>query len=374
MELRQNPEWELLKLISVRSHRPEDPELSRLIADTRLDFESLVALGIRHALSGALSEFLRRSNLWAILPQGMANHMNDLRLWSKCKSDLHIQESLTLLQLFEEADLRVAFAKGVSLAADVYDGTTVRQFNDIDIMIDAADREPARLVLERAGYDWSSEVDWQTDSMIPRPRRESAVYRLYPDHFPHLFRPTGMDHLPFINVDVAFSVTWNRSVWQWPIEGVMSRLGSIEVTHRGSAVRLPKMSPVDAWIHLISHTFRDGFFVNPRKDLKLSQFADVNLFWEKYGFGMKEELTSIIDSERMGPLMGWVCSHTDDLFGSNIVDELRIRDFAEDEWKHTVRSDGGAYLVWSGSMDDRLQLGTVPSGQSVNQPKFAYNV
>ncbi len=58
---------------------------------------------------------------------------------------------------------------------------------------------------------------------------------------------------------------------------------------------------------------------------------------------------------RVGALaLVWACAHTDSLFGSDLVGELGLGAYRDDDWLRSARGSDGSCRYWSGDIRRRL--------------------
>lgn len=193
------PEVELL-LCCARS-RPETADAGRIraLVQAGLDWEHLLALADRH---GTLP--LLYWNLNALCPEALPEAtLARLRAFFQANARRNLfltGELVALLRLLEAAGITAVPFKGPVLAASVYGNLALRQFSDLDILVQERDVPRATELLVSQGYrSWAGEAR-------PAHQRERK--------FTHDGKGVAVDlHWGFTNRHIPFALDLER-LWE----------------------------------------------------------------------------------------------------------------------------------------------------------------
>ena len=164
-------------LLSCASERP-DPlpgeEIRARIA-SGIDWDRLIALAARHRL---LPLMLRRllDRFSEDIPDDRAETFRRLLLGRAARNYFLTDRLFALLDAFDRCSLPAIPLKGPVLATLLDGGTSLRHFDDLDILVASEDFSRARSVLESAGYRERSGLDPGEESWFLGDTGRHALY------------------------------------------------------------------------------------------------------------------------------------------------------------------------------------------------------
>jgi hypothetical protein len=347
--------WTALELVAEWQGLNEEPD-ARVSLLRRPDFDhgELVQQAMRHGLLAALADFLNRHGLRKTLPHRLRTPVLHYLRLSEYRTGLLTQEAIRVSGELARAGVRAAWTKGVTLQSTLFDNTSVRTFNDIDLMVAPDDREPAKAALIGLGYVPDAVFDPKARELKAISRVDQRLYRMFPDHLPHFRLLTDDICVPVISVDVANSLTWYGSTWQVPMDRVMDGAEPVPVAGGGT---LPALSAPHSFVFLCLHLFREGWLQRTitTKDLALAQFADILRQWQRSSPEVRRDLRTNVREFGLAAPVAWACGHTDALFGSGILGELSLTEQAGPAWLASAQGTAGQSLTWHGDMRRRLR-------------------
>jgi hypothetical protein len=338
--------------------RPDRPEWDFLVGlSRRLDLERLALLAMRHGMLPHVAECLIRHGRLAALPGHARRLFTDALLVNRYRAGVLSAEARRTVDALRAAGVRVACNKGIVLQQSLYGGRGVRTFADIDLMVDTADATATAGVLRDLGFRAASWYDPDNGRLAGNPRSQVLLYRLYPDHLPHHCRLLDDPVVPYVDVDVAFSMTWHGARWQVSMSEVLDRLHDVRVRHGELTVSLPVLSPAFALLFLVLHLFREAWFERSiaEKPLRLPQFGDIARAWQRLPATGAADVRDLVARHGLGAPVGWVAHHVDAVFGAGLVEGLAVREYGHPLWLRSAAGPGGRYLSWEGDMAQRLR-------------------
>ncbi len=224
------PEAELLIVgAAVALGAPQHARLSQL-AQQPLDWAEIERIALQHGLAALVYQGLRSVEL--AQPPAWLDRLRALAQQGAQQSLLLAGELIRLLRALDAAGIAVLNLKGAVLAAAAYGNLALRQFVDIDILVQPRDLPRARDVLATHGY--------QCDEQIDR-ARESDYLRL--QHHYSYRRPGGVLvelHFKLRERFFAFAID-HDAIWRRSVE---AELGGL---------RVRCLAPEDAVLTLCAH-------------------------------------------------------------------------------------------------------------------------
>jgi hypothetical protein len=152
------PENELLLCCARTQLHAEKVERMASLLQTEMDWPYVSHLGGRHGLIPLLYKNLK-SVCPERVPESVMDNFRNHFLLNAGHNVLRTRELLTLLDLFETHHVHAIPYKGPVLAASAYGDLALRQFSDLDILVQKQDIPKAKDLLISNGYRWLSELN-----------------------------------------------------------------------------------------------------------------------------------------------------------------------------------------------------------------------
>lgn len=231
-------EFEALALCARRTLDPASADRLRELTAQGLDWEEIARLGRRHGLLPLLARHLGAAVPDA-LPPAVRESLRETAAEIARKNLGLLAALFRALDRLAEARIAAVPLKGPTLALALYGDLALREFVDLDVLVDAGEVLRARDALAQLGY---GPLDW-----IPQ-EAEASVLRT--GNAIALVRPeAGL----FLEVHWRFFPRHFR----FPLEttGPLGRLETIDVQGR----RLPQLAPEDQLVFLAAHGFRHAW-------------------------------------------------------------------------------------------------------------------
>lgn len=301
-----------------------------LLARPDFDHGRLIEYALRHKLAAALADYVHRQGLRRAFPVQLRVPLLSFLQIAQHRAAVLTAEAARVSEALAAAGIDAAWTKGLVAQERLYDGSGIRQFNDIDLMIRPEDRDRLRATLVDAGY--AAEQTWDPVSglLVPRSRTELRIYQLSPDHLPHFHRIGPDPVVPVVALDVANSLTWHGSDWQVPMEAVLAGRRSVTV----GDFSLPALSAAHSFLFVCLHLFREGWLDRFArvKGVNLAQVAEVLREWRRLHAAERAAVVEAIAAHGLARPVAWACGHTDAVFGSSLTKELGIGESADADW------------------------------------------
>ena len=145
------PEIDLM-LCCARTHpTPQTRVRINEIASQGLDWRVFLELATFHGVRPLVYQSLHTS-CWDALPKAVQQELSQFYSANSAKNRFLAGELLHLLQLFEAQDILAVPFKGPVLAAVLYGDLAMREFTDLDILVQQRHIPKAREILSKDGY------------------------------------------------------------------------------------------------------------------------------------------------------------------------------------------------------------------------------
>jgi hypothetical protein len=145
------PEDDLLLCLSRVNIDSERAEKIKILLQNDIDWSYLIQLALRHGLMPLLYRNLKTTHPDAV-PKGTLEQLRKYFLINASRNIYLTQELIKLLHLLEKDGIVAITYKGPAMAACIYGDITLRQFCDLDILIQEKDVPGARKLLISQGY------------------------------------------------------------------------------------------------------------------------------------------------------------------------------------------------------------------------------
>jgi hypothetical protein len=230
-----HPENELILLCARTDIDGSTAERIRNLLQEELDWAHVIRAAISHGVMPLLYSSLRKTCPEAV-PQPILAQLRERFDASAGRSLFLTSELLKLLKLLEAHEIRAIPFKGPILAALAYGKVTLRQFNDLDILVHRQDLQRAKDLLIAEGY---------------RPGQEEAAL-LRHRYVYDLMREDGM-----VKVDLQWGITWLRYL-SFPLdfEDLWERLEPASLAHTVIRTILPEDLLLFLSVHGSRHQWR----------------------------------------------------------------------------------------------------------------------
>ena len=241
-----SPEFQLL-LYCARS-RPDAGSVRDLVKKG-VDWEVVLEHASRHCVRPMLLKTVR-SVCWNTVPREIQlklTHFNKLNV----KNNLFFTgELLQLIELFQKNSIPIAAFKGPVLADSIYGDISLREFSDLDVLVQETDLHRAEHILTARGY--------QPDF----PDRDyRSAFLSYQGQYAFRHRKTG------ISVDLHWRLSSKGIALPEQLASVWPRLEQVTIANR----KVPTLGHVDLALFLAAHGTKEGW----RSLLWVCDFAEL---------------------------------------------------------------------------------------------------
>ena len=156
MDSRVSREANLLLACARKTLEPADQSRIDTLIRQRPSWESVVQLAERHQIVPLLYHGLKDRG-----PESVLNHLRERYLASTGQNLRLTRELVKIISHLHSHDIGVIPFKGVELAIRAYGDVSLRQFADLDILIEPSELTPTLKALATLGYKVVSQYKWE---------------------------------------------------------------------------------------------------------------------------------------------------------------------------------------------------------------------
>ena len=354
-DLALGQEWALLELLTLGLYSANERELfAELIQAENLDWQELLAQATRHKIITFLAFHTTGDHYYEVIPSDVKQQLEIVLFFNRHKINIYRREAARISRAFTSNNIQFVGTKGISFESTIYQGNGSRAMSDIDFMIAPQYRKLASKILSELGYGMGA-FDSKTKKISPHSRETLIGYRLNSDHLPAHVLLIDDVIAPFVEVDIANSLTWTVCPFQVPVEIALENIICQSIPGFED-IQLPCFSPQFQFIFTILHLYREAWrILSLKKDVNLCKFGDILRLWKVYSDVLQtEELINLIKELGIVKPVLWVLEHLDRTFHTDIVSSLGLDDRVTEKWLASVGSSNGKVRQWQGTMRERL--------------------
>ena len=349
-------EWALLELITLGLYSVEEQEMfADLIQSEDLNAKELIEQARRHKILTLLAFYILSNKYKQKVSSDFEykSRLKKLLFINKHKINIYRKEAARIVKNFNHNNIHFVSTKGISLESSIYPGYGSRSMGDMDFMILPRDRKKASKILADLGYKMG-EFNWKNQKFQTHSRETLIKYKLNPDHLPSHVLLIDNIIIPYIEVDIANSLTWTLCPFQIPTEVALKKINYQKILNVDD-VLLPVFSLPFQFIFTILHLFKEAWIEMTLemdgKDVNLSKFSDVIRLWRSHHHELDvREVVGILEEFSLTQPVLWVLEHLDRTFNLDIVKSLGLQNQVTESWLHSA-SDS---RQWQGTMRNRL--------------------
>ncbi len=122
------------------------------LSQPEMDWEAAARLAFRHGVAQCLAQHLQPYAADPRLPAGVAACFERLLRANACRNYVLLRETTRLVRRLQAAGIRCLLLKGAALALTAYPDPALRNFADVDILVDREQMAAAGAVAKACGY------------------------------------------------------------------------------------------------------------------------------------------------------------------------------------------------------------------------------
>jgi len=227
------PEYEWL----IQAMLVEEKDLSFEQLSNDIDWSLLVELSETHGMMPLMYQYLHHYHS-ENTPEAILTDLEHRYKANELRNRILTQELVKIFEHFDNHGIRILAYKGPTLTISFYGDLALRQFGDLDVLIDTHDVQDACKHLSDMGY--------QRITPALSPAQEKDFIRT--DHEHEFVSPDGL-----VNIDLHWALSTRRFPFQMQTEQLFSRSKLLSL----AAGKLEHISDQDLLLLLCMHSNKD---------------------------------------------------------------------------------------------------------------------
>ena len=273
-------EVELLILCSKSELSGKDINQLHQLINYNLDWGKFLYWAVHHRTVPIIVKNLKAQYAMQYVESHVRKAMEQITHCISMFNSAYLEEMLSICKEFDRKNVSYAVLKGAALASEVYSEPGLRQFGDIDFLINPSSVTDAENILKSLGYT-QGRIDVNTEKIIKTTYKENVHHRLVSHELQDFYRLSGLDECPFYNIDINFSPMWKgtnqkrRSLCT--ADFLTNTVRTSVKTGEFSILSFPYQL-----IHLCGHLYSEAVFFpvhtnwcRDKSDLNLIKFCDI---------------------------------------------------------------------------------------------------
>lgn len=300
-----------------------------------------------HRLLGYLYPYVTSFKINKQIKERIKNNYN----YRKCLYEIYENEIQNIISCFNEWNIRHIFIKGFSLL-DYYD-KYVREFNDVDIIINFEDINNVIKILNKCGYQFGH---YDSKSMkVNKVSRNREVFKILNTHeIPKMIKEINN---VYIKIDINFLFQW-KGKENKQIE--FEELWQNSIKRKKYNILNNKYNILHLCCHFYNETVNFTFnYSNDYKDpkeLKLFRLFDILLLLDKLSSSEIKEIINISLKHHIDNEVKFTLKVISEFFPEKLTNELYDFSINEPNLNNNINiylTKNGDYNLWPISLYDR---------------------
>ncbi len=346
-------EWIILEKITKGD--AEDTQLIKDLFSYEINWGELMEQAMSHKIFPMLAYFVIENDCFDKVPP-FVNQYFRIFLDVNMEKVKKIKEAaIEITKELTKLNIPFVATKGVILDNELYGNVGCRFMSDADFIVEVKNKNIVMETLKSLGYKIGT-VNWKNNGIKELSREEYLIYLNTPDKLPEFVKETDNNIIKYVSIGFVCSLTWNKCEYSVDINDALKNIRLIDIGLNNE--KIPALGITYHYIYIILHLYKHAwleFLSRWNNDVNLVKFGDVYRYYKKYKEIIDKELPEIIKKQNIENPVIWTLQHTDEIFGSNIVENLNYENFINDEYLHSAGDKKGNIRIWKGNMRERLK-------------------
>ncbi len=284
-----NKEKKLLLLCARLEFNDCEKKIFSSILSSGIDWSQFFVELLTHRLSLLFFHHIKNEGMYKYVPRDIIACLKAKYNAHMLRSNKYMNELERINSLMNEFNIPYALTKGFYLINQIYKNefVNVREFGDVDILVDMEHLDKVKVLLEQAGYIQGS-YSLQT-SNITKASRDKILYKKLNSHeiYPFIkifFWDEQQLIKDVICIDVNFTIFEGGNIK--PHIASCTLLGRRKMDVSKNNILLPYLSNEDNFLHLCYHLYMDTRYEIKKTemtDFSLIKFLDLKSFLKVMG-------------------------------------------------------------------------------------------
>ena len=345
------PEWIILEQIVKKA---EKETVEKILRENQINWGELTEQAMSHKIFPMVGYYFISNDLFSYLPPFMNQYFRICYDVNFDKTKIIKNKTIFICDLLDKNNIEYVVTKGTVLDNELYDNMGYRFLSDVDFIVKYEYKKQVVELLKTKGFIIGT-VDWKTNSIREMNREEYLKYMTTPDKLPEFVCEVDNPINKYVSVGFVTSFTWSKCDYQVDIDEAFKKIVRVKIGIEDK--RIPVLSSTYHFIYIILHLYKHAwveYLSRWNNDVNLVKFGDVYHFWRKNKDELLMNLKDIIKRQGIEKPIIWTLSHTDSIFGTNMVKELGYEGWIDPIYLNSAGDEKGNTRMWKGTMRDRL--------------------
>lgn len=346
-------EWIILEKITKGD--AEDTQLIKDLFSYEINWGELMEQAMSHKIFPMLAYFVIENDCFDKVPPFVNQYFRTFLDVNMEKVKKIKEAAIEITKELTKLNIPFVATKGVILDNELYGNVGCRFMSDADFIVEVKNKNIVMETLKSLGYKIGT-VNWKNNGIKELSREEYLIYLNTPDKLPEFVKETDNNIIKYVSIGFVCSLTWNKCEYSVDINDALQNIRLIDIGLNNE--KIPALGITYHYIYIILHLYKHAwleFLSRWNNDVNLVKFGDVYRYYKKYKEIIDKELPEIIKKQNIENPVIWTLQHADEIFGSNIVENLNYENFINDEYLHSAGDKKGNIRIWKGNMRERLK-------------------
>lgn len=350
------PEWAILEEVA-KNNNDSTNKILNILRDQQnaIDWGELIEQAMSHKMFPTLAYYFTNAKLYKFIPPFINQYFTLGYQINRSKTNEIKKEALRITKVMKHYDISVVCTKGIILEDQLYGGKGARFLSDVDFMSLPDNKSEINNTMLNLGYHVGT-VDWRKNDIKPMSRVQYLMYISESSKLPEYVIRVKNKIIKYVSAGYVLSFTWNNCPYDISVKNALMHSTLHKIKIDGKEYQLPSLDNSYHFLYIILHLYKHAMVSHlskKRNDVNLVKFMDVYNFWKKYNKELKQTLPQIISENHVEDPICWTLYHTDYLFGSTMLKDLKLS-VPSEEYLHSTLDEKGNKIFWKGDMRDRL--------------------
>ncbi len=345
-------EWIILEKIT--KGEKEDIYLIKSLLDKQINWGELIEQAMSHKIFPMVAYFFIKNDLFEKIPPFVNQYFRTFLDVNREKVEKIKKETILICNELNKRNIPFVATKGIVLDNEIYENEGYRFLSDADFIVKPNYKKEVMETLRTLGFQIGT-VDWKNNIIKELSREEYLIYMNTPDKLPEFVKTVDSKIIKYVSVGFVCSLTWKKCEYKVDMNTAFKNLRNVDIGLENQ--KIPTLDIIYHYIYIILHLYKHAwleYLSRWNNDVNLAKFGDVYRYYKKYKKIIISELPKIIREQHIEKPVIWTLKHTDEIFGSRIVEDLKYDNFLNTNYLHSAGDKNGNIQIWKGNMRDRL--------------------
>lgn len=279
-------EAQIVLLCSSTQHTEKELDLIQKLVSVDVDWGEFLYLCTHHRVIPLVWRTLSELSLLDIVENHVRRVMKNVVDSIAYQNNKVYQEMKSIVEELHYQKIPYVALKGLYLSSFIYGDVSLRQFGDVDFLVDEADLDRVTGVLIKYGYE-QGKINVNNNTIKSVSRQEKLHRRINTHEIVEFVKLTDDSLCPYYMIDVNFSLTWKASGSDYSVATNDFLKTAIQV--KNELIEINVLPYEYQIIQLCMHLYSEAVYfcwhtnwMRDKSDLNLIKFCDIHELVKQY--------------------------------------------------------------------------------------------